>query len=134
MTTESLQVGQQVYVEAPVGERYYTLMTVIKKTPAGKVDLQRESYDPERFRADGYKEEGYSYTRAYNRERIDDEMSVVNRTEWLAALTRTKAAHAAIRTIAPLDLSRWPDKQSLAAEVARLQGLLDTARALVEAI
>ena len=135
MTTESLQVGQQVYV---YDGYQYMPMVVIKKTPSGKVDvnwIREESRgEPKRFRADG-KMEG---AKLWDRDELDP-MPFAEREVWIRRAKQAKDAGAALRSIEPSGF-RWiycnPDdaKAMLGAEVARLQGLLDAARALVEAI
>lgn len=127
-----LKQGDEVYLARTGGwETYYTKGKVVKVTPSGAVDvLIGSSMEPTRFRPDGYKQGGDRY-----RDYQLDHIPFVERTALLEQWERAKHAAAMIRSVVPKDgvNARW-DKEGLTTEVTRLQTLLDTAKAAVEAI
>ena len=121
---KSLKPGDRVYRNYSFD---YTPGEVTKVTPTGQVTVKYTHGEPDVFLQDG-RQRGSS---RYSGPHIDMDMTFEERVEWIKAQKRVNAACAALSIIV---VGRYADKQSLAAEVKRLQGLLNAARALVEAI
>ena len=124
---KSLKPGDKVYRYD--GCSAYTPGDVTKGTFTGQVTVEF-TCGSSIFLPTG-RERGVS---KYNNSRLDVDMTFAERTKWLAARERSKAAATAINAIEVKRVKYEWGKSDLAAEVARLQELLDAARALVEAI
>jgi len=126
--TEKLNVGDEVYVNTKYN---YLLAKVVKKTPAGKVDVAWGDSN-KRFRADGTLDSADRFDR--DRYHLDH-LTVPERQAEMAKEQRARVAVDKIRAIEPEQRLRaeW-GQESLQKEVDRLQGLLDEAKMAVRAI
>jgi hypothetical protein len=136
-------VGQACYIIDGYSGRALPAV-VVKVTPAGRVDAVGKHQitnmstlttmpgcTPARFGTDRYARG--SHASPYHRDRITfDVATVTARLEREAASIKAANALCAV-TVTPQVRSTW-GKESLEAEVTRLQALLDTASALVVAI
>ena len=128
LVLKSLKPGDKVYRYD--GYSAYMPCEVAKVTPTGQVTVTFTYGGPSIFFPTGRERGAGKYEGAC----LDVDMPFDNRTEWLAARERIKAARLALRQIEVGRTDEHSDKASLTAEVNRLQGLLDAVRALVEAI
>lgn len=120
-------VGDSVYVYRWGG---YMSGRVVKVSPSGLVDvLIGAATEPTRFRKDG-REQGAKYG-GYQL----DELAFEARTTFLVAEKAAQKTVEALKQVRCSELCNYHwGKDGLMAEVARLQALLDLARAKVEAI
>lgn len=128
------QQGDQVYVASPGSwDTRFNVGTVVKVTPSGLVDVQTYPNGPAtRFNTNGY-EAGNAGSKY--RKYLDTHMSFEERKALLEREERTKAAMQAISEIKVEERLNWRwGKERMAEEVARLQGLLNAAKAAVDAV
>jgi len=134
MPNNTPQAGDKIYVASPGSwDTRYSVGTVVKVTPSGMIDVQHYTDGPiTRFGTNGY-ENGNAGSRF--RKYLDSHMTFEERKASLEQQERAKAAASEIAKVKVEERVnfRW-GKETMMAEVVRLQGLLDAAKAAVEAI
>ena len=136
LTYESTRVGEKVFLaRSGSWTTCYYEGTVIKVTPT-MVDVQIGTSEPMRFRfSDGRRHCKENYPGSRYREYELDSIPYADRKAAIDLERRTKEAAALvaeIKTATGVNY-RW-GKQGLATEIARIQDLLDVAKASVEAL
>ncbi len=126
-----LVVGENVFVAEFLGSwggPTYTKGVVQKITPSGMIDvLIGFAKEPTRFRADGRSRGEYS------KRQIDGLMTFEEREAELGKEERARTANTALQLVTCEKLHN-PEQLTLVEEAKRLQGLLDAANKLIEAI